>query len=246
MMLNLLPVGRALSLMSQLALVVLQTLFGSLSKMRSLKLSTIRTDSKRLHASIDADSGGCLDLTARLLADSRVDKDGCVVLPVWVHGYSNILDLAVKTTIQDNRDILALRNAESLMFPINGAALRIMKGLSVLLAFRNRVVCPMLPPILEGISNLLDSVLQSLGVDFAEPGIDGLQRYKLSLGTIITNTDSGPTPHHRHIVQCAIVCHAATAEALREELRLFLSRIKPVFIRSQHITNLLTLCLIVN
>ena len=161
--------------MPQLALVVLQTLFGSLSKMRSLKLSTIRTDSKGLHASIDADSGGCLDLTARLLADGCINQNGSMVLSVRIHRDCHILDLAVEALMKHCRDVLALGNTESPTLPVDGAALWIVERLPVLLAFRQWMVSSMFPPVLEGICHLLDGILQGLRVDFAEPGINLLE-----------------------------------------------------------------------
>ena len=242
MMLNLFPVGRTLRLMSQFPLIVLQTLLCCLCKVRSSELSTIRTDGKRLDTGINADSSGYLDLAAGLLADCSIHQDGSIVLPVSVHRDRHILDLSVEASVKHYRDILALRYAESPALPVDGAVLRIVERLPVLLPLGQRMIRSMLPPVLEGVSNLLDSVLKRLGIDLAEPWINLLQGDKLSLCSIEVYTDTCSAPHHRHIVERAVVCHAAAAEALREELRLFRSRIKPVFVSSQHSTNILILC----
>ena len=66
------------------------------------------------------------------------------------------------------------------------------------------------------------------------------------MGAEAAYTDAATAPHHRHVVKRAIVRHTATAEALREELRLFRGGIDPVFKRFQHDTNILILCLIIN
>lgn len=241
-MLDLLPVGRTLRLMSQFPLVVLQTLICCLSKVRRDELSAIRTHCKGLHARIDADGSRRFHFSARLLTDRGINQDGSIVLPVGIHRNGNVLNLAEEASMQNNRDILALRYAESPALPVDGAVLRIVERLPVLLSLGQRMIRSMFPPVLEGISNLLDSILQRLRVDLAEPRIYLLQRSELLLSTESADTHAGPAPHHRHIVERAVVCHAAAAEALREELRLFRSRIKPVFVSSQHITNIVILC----
>lgn len=111
MMLNLLPVGRTLRLMSQFPLIVLQTLPCNFGKMRSGKLSTIRTHCKGLHARIDTDGSGKFHFSARLLADGGIHQDGSIVLPVGIHRNGNVLDLAEEASMQNDRDILALRDA---------------------------------------------------------------------------------------------------------------------------------------
>ena len=241
-MLNLLPVGRSLRLMSQFPLIVLQTLLCSFGKMRGGKLASVGTDGKGLHAGIDANGSGYIGLAAGLLADCSIHQDGSIVLPVGIHRNGNVLDLAEEASMQNDRDILALRDAESPALPVDGAVLRIVERLPILLSFGQRMIRTMFPPVLEGVSNLLDSVLKRLGIDLAEPRIYLLQGDKLSLCSIEVYTDTCSAPHHRHIVERAVVCHAAAAEALREELRLFRSRIKPVFVSSQHSTNILILC----
>lgn len=242
MMLNLLPVGRTLRLKSQFPLIVLQTLLCCLSKVRRDELSAIRTHCKGLHARIDADGSGCVDLTARLLADRGVNQDGSIVLPIGIHRDRHVLDLAEETSVKHYRDILALGYAESPALPVYGAVLRIVERLPVLLALRQGMIRPMFPPVLESVSNLLDSVLKRLGVDLAEPGVDLLQGDKLSLCSIEVYADTCSAPQHRHIVERAVIRYAAAAEALQKELRLFRSRIKPVFVSSQHSTNILILC----
>lgn len=242
MMLNLLPVGGTLRLMSQFPLIVLQTLLCSFGKMRDGKLASVRTDGKSLHAGIDADGSGYIGLAARLLADCSIHQNGSIVLPVRVHRDRHVLDLAEEASMQNDRDILALRDAESPALPVDGAVLRIVERLPVLLSLGQRMIRSMFPPVLEGVSNLLDSILQRLRVYLAEPGVDLLQGSELLLSTESADTHAGPTPHHRHIVERAVIRHAAAAEALREELRLIRSRIKPVFVSSQHSTNILILC----
>lgn len=242
MMLDLLPVRRTLRLMPQFPLIVLQTLLCCPREMMRDELSAIRTDGKSLNSGIDADSSACLDLAARLLADRGVNQDGSIVLPVGIHRDRHVLDLAEEASMQNDRDILALRDAESPALPVDGAVLRIMERLPVLLSLRQGMIRSMFPPVLEGVSNLLDSVLKRLRIDLAEPRIYLLQGDKLSLCSIEVYTDTCSAPHHRHIVERAVVCHAAAAEALREELRLFRSRIKPVSVSSQHSTNILILC----
>ena len=242
MMLNLLPVGRTLRLMSQFPLIVLQTLLCSFGKMRRGKLASVGTDGKSLHTGIDADGSGYVGLAARLLADSGIHQDGGIILPVRIHRDRHVLDLAEEASVKHYRDILTLRDAESPALPVDCAALRVVKGLPVLLSLGQRMIRSMFPPVLEGISNLLDSVLKRLGIDLAEPRIDLLQGDKLSLCSIEVYADTCSAPHHRHIVERAIVCYTAAAEALHEELCLFRCRIKPVFVRPQHITNIVILC----
>ncbi len=242
MMLNLLPVGRSLRLMSQFPLIVLQTLLCSFGKMRSGKLASVGTDGKSLHAGIDADGSGYVGLAAGLLADCSIHQDRSVVLAVGIHRNGNVLDLAEEASVKHYRNILAFGNAESPALPVDGTALRVVKGLSILLPLGQRMRCAMLPPVLKSVSNLLDSILQGLRVYLAEPGVDLLQGSELLLSTESADTHAGPTPHHRHIVERAVIRHAAAAEALREELRLIRSRIKSVFVRPQHITNIVILC----
>ena len=242
MMLDPLPAGRPLRLVSQFPLVVLQAPLSRLGKMRRSKLASVGTDCKGLHARIDADGSGRFHFSARLLADCCVNQDGSIVLPVGIHRYCHVFDLAEETSVKHYRDILALRNAECLPLPVDGAVLRIVERLPVLLALRQGMIRSMFPPVLEGISNLLDSVLQRLGVDLAKPRIHFLEGSELLLSSEPADTHASPAPHHRHVVQRAVICHAAAAEALREELRLIRCRIKPVFIRSQHITNIVILC----
>ena len=243
--LYLLPVGRPLRLMPQLPLVMLQTLLSSLGKVRSRELTAVGAHGKGFYTGVDTDSSGLFHSGTRFLADGCVDKDGGVVLPVRIHRNGNILDFAIKASVKNDRDLLALGDAESLMLPVDGAVLRIMERLPVLLAFKQRMSSSMLPPVLEGVSYLLDGILQRLGVDLTEPRVDFLQGGELLLGAEATYTDSSSAPHHRHVVKRAIVRHTATAEALREELRLIHSGIEPVFIRLQHDTNVLILCLII-
>ena len=239
---DLLPVGRALCLMSQFPLVMLQTLLGSLCKVRSSELSAIRADGKRLDAGIDADGRGLFNLSARFFADGSIHQNRGIMLPVRIHRNGNVLDLSVEASVKNDRVVLALRNAECPELPVYGAVLRVVKGLSVLLSLRQGMVGTVFPPVPESVSNLLDCVLQRLGVDLAEPGIDLLQRSKLLLCTEPADAHVSSAPQHRHIVERAVVRNAAAAEALREELRLVRCRIKPVFVRSQHSTNILILC----
>ena len=246
MMLNLLPSERPLRLMTQFPLVMLQTFFSRLGKMRSREFTTIGADSKGFHTGVNTDGCACVNSSTGLLTDGCVNKNGSVVLPVRIHRDCYVLDLAIKASVKNDRDILALGDAESLMLPVDGAVLRIVERLPVLLAFEQRVSSSMLPPVLESVSYLLDGILQRLRVDLTEPRVDFLQGGELLLGAEATYTDSSSAPHHRHVVKRAIIRHTATAEALREELRLILIRIKPVFISSQHITNLLILYLIIN
>ena len=182
-MLNLLPVGRTLRLMSQFPLVVLQTLICYLSKMRGGKLASVGTDGKSLHAGIDADGSGYVGLAAGLLADCSIHQDGSIVLAVGIHRNGNVLDLAEEASMQNDRDILALRDAESPALPVDGTALRVVKGLSILLPLGQRMRCAMLPPVLKSVSNLLDSILQGLRVYLAKPWIDLLQGSELLLRT---------------------------------------------------------------
>ena len=132
------------------------------------------------------------------------------------------------------------------MLPVDTTFLRIMKRLPILFAFRQRMIRSMFPPVPESICYLLDGILQRLRIDLAKPRVYLLQCDKLSLGSIVAYSYSATTPHHRHIVKRAVVCHAAAAEALGEELRLFRGGIDPVFKRFQHDTNILIFCLIIN
>ena len=237
MMLNLLPSGRSFCLVSKFPLVMLQTLFSRLGKMRSREFTTIGADCKGLYTCVDANGCACVNSRAGLLGNGCVNKNGSVVLPVRIHRDGYVLDLAVEASVKNDRDILALRNAESLVPPVDTTVLRVVKGLSVLLAFEQRMSSSMLPPVFESICDLLDGILQRLRVDLAKPRVYFLQCDKLSLGSIVAYAYSATAPHHGHIIQRTVVCHAAAAEALGEELRLIRSRIDSVFVRSQHYTN---------
>ena len=245
MMLYLLPTGRSLRLVTQFPLVVLQTFLSGFREMWRRKFTTIRADCKGLDSGINSNCGTWIYDNAGLLADGCIYENGSIVIPVRVHRDSHILDLAVETSVKNDRDVLALGDAESLMLPVNTTVLRIMERLSILLAFEQRMICSMFPPVLEGICDLLDGILQRLRVNLAKPRVDLLQGCELLLGSEATYADSRPAPHHGHIVKSAIICHAAAAEALGEELRLFRSGIEPVFERLQHDTNILILCLII-
>ena len=239
MMLNLLPSGRSLRLVTQFPLVMFQTLLSCLGKMRSSELTAIRADCKGLYTGVDANGCACVNSRTWLLVDGSINKDRSIVFPVRIHRDSHILDLAVEASVKNDRDILALRNAECLMFLVYTTVLRIMERLSILFAFEKGMRCSMLPPVLEGICDLLDCILQGLGVNLTEPWINLLQGGELLLSAETTYTDSTSAPHHRHIVQRAIVRNTATAEALGEELLLIRSRIEPIFERPHHDTNIL-------
>lgn len=245
MMLNPLPSGRALRLVTQFSLVMLQALFSCLGKVRSIELPAIGTYSKGFHTSVNTDSGSFFHNGTWFRCNGCINKNGSVVLPVRIHGYGNILDLAVEASMQDDRDILALGDAESLMLPVDGTVLRIVERLPVLLALEKWMTSSMLPPVLESICHLLNSILKGLGVDLAKPRVYFLQGDELLLGAEATYADSCPAPQQRHVVKRAVVCHAAAAEALGEELRLIRCGIEPIFIRLQHSTNILILCLII-
>ena len=223
--LYLLPVGRPLRLVTQFPLVVLQALLSGFRKVLSWEFTTIGADCKGLNADINSNCGTWIYDSAGLLAEGGVDKDGGIVFPVRIHRNGNILDLAIKASVKNDRDILALGDAESLMLPVDGAVLRIVERLLVLLAFEQRVSSSMLPPVFESICDLLDGILQRLRVDLAKPRVYLLQGGELLLGAEATYTDSSSAPHHRHVVKRAIVCNTAAAEALGEELRLIHGRI---------------------
>ena len=101
------------------------------------------------------------------------------------------------------------------------------------------MVCAVFPPVFEAIHTLLNDILQRLRVYFVQPWIYLLERDKLGLRREAGHTVPAAYPVHRHIVQRTVVCDAAAAETPGEKLGLLHSRIKTVFIRSQHITNLL-------
>lgn len=134
MKLNLLPVGRTLSLVTQFPLVVLQTFLSGFRKVRSRELPAIGADCKRLYSGVDANSCACVNSRTWFLADGCVYQDGSIILPVRIHRNGNILDLAIKASVKNDRDALALRDAESLILPVDGAVLRIVERLLVLLA----------------------------------------------------------------------------------------------------------------
>lgn len=193
---------------------MLQTLLSSFCKVRSGELSAIRADGKHLDAGIDADGRGLFNLSARFFADGSIHQNRGIMLPVRIHRNGNVLDLSVEASVKHYRDILALGDAESPTLPVYGAALRVVKGLSVLLSLRQGMDGTVFPPVPEPVSDLLDCVLQRLGVALAEPGVDILQGSKLLLCTESADAYANSTPQHRYIVERAVVRNAAAAEAL--------------------------------
>ena len=171
--------------------------------------------------------------------NSRVDKNGRIVPVTGALTDDNVFDRAVKRPMQYGLDILALWNGDCSVLPVNTAALRVVKRLPGTLALRNRMVRTALPPVSESIRTLLDGILQRLGVNFTNPRINLFQRHKLCLGCKSGDTVSATNPKHRRIVQGAIICNTATTETLGKELGLSRSRVETIFIRPQHITNLL-------
>ena len=200
MMLNLLPAGRTLRLVTQFPLVMLQTLFSRLGKMSSLEFTTIGAYGKSFYTGINTDSGSFFHSGTRFLADGGVHEDGSIVLTIWVHRDSHILNLAAETPVKNDRNVFTLRDAKSFMFPINCAVLRIMERLPILLALKHWMISSMLPPVFESICHLLDSILQRLRVDLAKPRVYLLQCDKLSLGSIVANAYTTSAPHYGHIV----------------------------------------------
>ena len=165
--LYLLPVGRPLRLMPQLPLIMLQTFLSGFRKVLSREFTAIRADCKGLNAGINSNCGTWIYDSAGLLADGCVYQDGSIILPVRIHRNGNILDLAIKASVKNDRDILALGDAESLMLPVDGAVLRIVERLPVLLVFEQRVSSSMLPPVLEGICYLLYCILERLRINLS-------------------------------------------------------------------------------
>ena len=83
--LDLLPTGRSLRLVTQFPLVVLQALLSGFRKVLSWEFTTIGADRKGLNAGINSNCGTWIYDSAGLLAEGGVDKDGGIVFPVRVH-----------------------------------------------------------------------------------------------------------------------------------------------------------------
>ena len=171
--------------------------------------------------------------------NGRIDKNGRIVPVSGLLADGNIFDRTVKRTVQHGLYILALGNGDRSVLPVNTAVLGVVKRLPGILTLRNRMVRTVLPPVPESIRTLLDGILQRLGVNFTNPRINLLQHHKLCLGCKSGDTVSATNPKHGHIVQGAIICNTATTETLGKELGLSRSRVETIFVRPQHITNLL-------
>lgn len=189
---------------------------------------------------IDADARrrGYHNVTGQL-PDRGFYKNRSIVSVAGLPADCNVLHPSVERTMQHRLDPLALRNGHSPTIPVDRTMLGIVERLPDVLALRDRVLGPMLPPVPESVGALLDGVLQRLGVDLAQPRETLLHRYKLPLRIKIRYAPLQTYPEHRHIVQRAIVRDADTTEALREEFGLFRCRIETVFVRPQHNTNIL-------
>ena len=179
------------------------------------------------------------DRIDRALRNGCIHKDGCIVPLSRLLANRNVLYRSVERTVQHSLDVLALRNGYRPVRPVDSAMLRIVKRLSAAFAFRKRVGRAVLPPVPETVSALLDGILQGLGIYLANPWIDLLQHHKLSLRRKARHTVAAAYPVHGHIVQRTVVGDAYATEALRKEPGLFRSGIKTVFVRPQHITNIL-------
>ena len=83
--LDLLPAGRTLRLVTQFPLAVLQALLSGFRKVLSWEFTTIGADCKGLHSGINANGRTCVSNGTWLLTDGGVHEDGSVVLPVRVH-----------------------------------------------------------------------------------------------------------------------------------------------------------------
>lgn len=243
MMLDLLPTQRTFGLVPQFPLVMLQAFLGHPRKMGRNKLAAIGTDGKCLYSGIYSNRSFGNNVTARFFADCRINEYGSIVFPVGIHGNRHILYSTKETAMQNNRNILALWNTERPVLPVNRTVLWIVKRLTILLAFRKRMLGHVTPPVLESISHLFDRILQGLGIDLIQPGINLFQRYKLFLSSETADTDSRTAPHHGHIIERSVIYNTKTAETLREVFSLFRCRIKTVFVRPQHDANILILCL---
>ena len=232
--------------------VIRAGLFAGKDALLTTKTILAPTQGSRVHktTSVRANDITAVQVNAdtRHVTDDRIDcalrngsihKDGCIVPFSRLLANRNVLYRSVERTVQHSLDVLALRNGYRPVRPVDSAVLRIVKRLSVAFAFRERVGRAVLPPVPETVSALLDGILQGLGIYLANPWIDLLQHHKLGLRRKARHAVAAAYPVHGHIVQRTVVGDAYATEALRKEPGLFRSGIKTVFVRPQHITNIL-------
>lgn len=224
------------ALLRQAALQQLQFALLLAGIVRAVELPAVGKHGKGLQSCVDAD-GGLLVACGWLLGRRHivVDQHACVVFAGGRLADGDGLHLATEAAVQHGGDVLRLGYADGATVEIDAAVLRALEALAVMLALELRILGRATEEIRERLSEIDDTVLQALGIDFAEPFLFRLQLALHALHQVeVADSLSRFLIQGLSCIERPVPHHANTAKCLGKQYLLLLRRVNPVFVRSLH------------